>query len=57
MHSVIKTNFKEFTIIHLQFINTQDIVILGPVELLNYIQKVGFPFVLACITMKEVLIC
>ena len=49
MHFLISIIFKEFSVIHIQFISTPDMLILGPDELSNYIQKEGSPFVLACI--------
>ena len=48
MHFLISIIFKEFSVIHIQFISTPDMLILGPDELSNYIQKEGSPFVLAC---------
>jgi len=49
MHFLISIIFKEFSLIHIQFISTPDMLILGPDELSSYIQKARFLFVLACI--------
>ena len=59
MHFFISIIFKELSVIHIQFISTPDIstpdmLILGPDELSNYIQKARFPFVLACIDDERV---